>query len=337
MRSSSPDPIDLLELGYSPCDSVDAWRQRLAAPICHMLGTEAAPSLSYLEGTAGPERIQVLPGSFDIPDTIAAGMLREAIAQNSEEERRAFDASSRCPGITSTQHVANKAPNIEYVHDQGYVDAVAAIIHTDSGQPLIFTSLCRHRYAIDRTTQALWRRLSTHLSAGCRLAMRSASPESDDVDCVLSSDGKVLHAAASFQERARLDHLRSTALKIDQARTRAKRQDPISALELWGGLFSGRWSLVDHFSSDGRRFILARRNPPYVGHSAPGLPLRQRQVLFYAGAGWSNKEIAYALGISPATVAQHLGAALRALGICSRQQWIALSSQVYERECNKMT
>jgi DNA-binding NarL/FixJ family response regulator len=92
-------------------------------------------------------------------------------------------------------------------------------------------------------------------------------------------------------------------------------------------LFSGRWSLVDHFDSDGRRFILARHNAPKV--AAPkALPLRQRQVLFHAAAGWSNKEIAYALGVSESTVAAHLMRGLSAMNLPSRSEWIRISTEV---------
>ena len=73
---------------------------------------------------------------------------------------------------------------------------------------------------------------------------------------------------------------------------------------------SGRWSLVEHFERDGRRYYLAHRNEPEV-RSVKGLTARERQVLAYAQLGNSNKLIAYSLGISISTVSTLLSRARR--------------------------
>ena len=77
---------------------------------------------------------------------------------------------------------------------------------------------------------------------------------------------------------------------------------------LAGHGFDGRWSLLDHFDSDGRRFVVAHRNDARVA-DVRGLTLRERQVLAYAGLGHSNKVIAYELGLSTSTVSTHLARA----------------------------
>lgn len=51
-----------------------------------------------------------------------------------------------------------------------------------------------------------------------------------------------------------------------------------------------------------------------------GLSERQRQVLALVGRGLSNKAIAHALGISEATVKQHLTAIMRRLGVTGRTE-----------------
>jgi DNA-binding NarL/FixJ family response regulator len=51
-----------------------------------------------------------------------------------------------------------------------------------------------------------------------------------------------------------------------------------------------------------------------------GLSGRQRQVLVLVGHGFSNKAIAHALGISEATVKQHLTAIMRRLGVTGRTE-----------------
>ena len=99
------------------------------------------------------------------------------------------------------------------------------------------------------------------------------------------------------------------------------------ALELWRGLLAGRWTLVDHFDSDGRRFVLARKNDPSVPEPRALSP-RQRQVVFYASLGWSNKEISYALGLSENTVSAHLAQSLSKLGIATRAELVRMATEV---------
>jgi DNA-binding NarL/FixJ family response regulator len=85
---------------------------------------------------------------------------------------------------------------------------------------------------------------------------------------------------------------------------------------MWQAMVSGRWSLLDHFDSDGRRYVLAHRNDPQVP-DARGLTLRQRQVIAYAALGHSNKVIAYELGLSASTVGCHLARARAKLALPS--------------------
>ena len=64
---------------------------------------------------------------------------------------------------------------------------------------------------------------------------------------------------------------------------------------------AGRWSLVERFDSDDRRFLVAHKNDP-SNRDPRGLTERERQVLGYAELGRLNKLIAYELGLSPSTV-----------------------------------
>jgi DNA-binding CsgD family transcriptional regulator len=83
------------------------------------------------------------------------------------------------------------------------------------------------------------------------------------------------------------------------------------------GLATGRWSLVDHFDTDGRRYLVAHRNDPPLD-SPNALTLPERQIAGYAAMGHSNKLIAYELGLAESTVATHLDAASLKLGVRSR-------------------
>jgi DNA-binding NarL/FixJ family response regulator len=103
---------------------------------------------------------------------------------------------------------------------------------------------------------------------------------------------------------------------MDRARAKTDRTSPDEITEHWRALVGGRWSLLDEFDSDGRRFIVARRND--LAASDPNLSERERQVAAYLAAGLSNKEIAYQLGLSVSTVGTHARRIARKLGATGR-------------------
>jgi DNA-binding CsgD family transcriptional regulator len=101
-----------------------------------------------------------------------------------------------------------------------------------------------------------------------------------------------------------------------------RRRDPDAAVAAWKGLVSTRWSLVDHFESDGKRYVLAHRNDVALS-GFEALTARERQALGFAALGHGNKLIAYELGVAPSTVAVLLHRAARKLGASSRAELIA--------------
>jgi DNA-binding NarL/FixJ family response regulator len=86
---------------------------------------------------------------------------------------------------------------------------------------------------------------------------------------------------------------------------------------MWRAMVAGRWSIVDRFDRDGRRFLIAHQNEPEA--AAPrALTRRERQVVSYAAMGHSNKLIAYELGLSVGAVSAYLNVGMRKLGLDSR-------------------
>ena len=110
--------------------------------------------------------------------------------------------------------------------------------------------------------------------------------------------------------------------RLERARGALRWRSPEEALSLWDALVDGRWSLVDHVDTDGRRFVVARRNPP--GTDLRALGLRGRAAVAMAVQGRSNKEIGFELGLDASTVAGHLRSAQAKLGVGSRRELIAL-------------
>ncbi len=85
------------------------------------------------------------------------------------------------------------------------------------------------------------------------------------------------------------------------------------AFELWEALTQGEWALVRCYDLDERRYLHVRPCPS--GQSSPALRPGERRVASLAQQGFSSKQIAYELGVSPAAVSRQLGCALRKLGL----------------------
>ncbi|MFT3709319.1 MAG: helix-turn-helix transcriptional regulator [Archangium sp.] len=167
-----------------------------------------------------------------------------------------------------------------------------------------------------------WSRVGAHIAAGFRLRREVRSQDVlAGAEAILEPSGKFAHVEGLADEQVARVALRSAALTLDRARSRKVRTDaPEEALREWQALVHGRWSLVDHFERDGRRYLVARRNDP---QSEGGrLSLRERQVIGFAALGHSNRLIGYELGIAPSTVATHLKTAMDRLGITSRLELI---------------
>jgi DNA-binding CsgD family transcriptional regulator len=140
-------------------------------------------------------------------------------------------------------------------------------------------------------------------------------------EAILTSDGRVQHAIGNATSKSSRDALRTAAMSLDRARTKLGRRNPERALAVWKGLVSARWTLVDHFERDGRRYLLAQENEAETRNSGE-LSARERQVVANAALGRSNKEIAYALGLADSTVRVLLARAARKLGTSSRRELI---------------
>jgi DNA-binding NarL/FixJ family response regulator len=169
-----------------------------------------------------------------------------------------------------------------------------------------------------------WPQVATHLGAGLRLraVARQLALDSAPVEAILEPGGKLHEAREAATGALARDTLREAVRRIERARTAAGRSDPDAAMQSWEGLVRGRWSIVDHFDTDGRRFVVAVKNDP-VHHDPRGLSRRERQVAEYVGLGRSTKEIAYALGVSLSAVTNCTARAQAKLGLSSRAELAA--------------
>lgn len=146
-------------------------------------------------------------------------------------------------------------------------------------------------------------------------------PSRDRVEAVLCSNKQTEHAEGPAKDANSIQRLREAVVAVERARAQSGHGDG-SGREAWPGLVDGRWSLVDTFESDGRRYVVARENGPTPPRPA-ALTLRERQVVGYASLGHENKAIAYELGIAHNTVKVLMARAAAKLGARSRADLIA--------------
>lgn len=169
-------------------------------------------------------------------------------------------------------------------------------------------------------------RLSSHIATANRLRCRlKASDEKINpitADAVLSAGGKLEHARGAARPGASRENIKRAFDAREWARGRA-RIDPERASLVWKGLVHAKWSLIDHFESDGKRYVLAQENSIAVA----GMTLfsaRERECLALALQGRPNKSIAYELGVANATVRVLMSRAAQKIGARSRRELLEM-------------
>jgi DNA-binding CsgD family transcriptional regulator len=175
----------------------------------------------------------------------------------------------------------------------------------------------------------LWARLAAHIAAGLRLRRRFSTPTGSRPagEALIAPGGRVAHAEGPARQPGALVALRRAARAAVRARGPMRKSAPEQAVGLWQGLVHGRWTLLDQFERDGRRYLVAHRNDPQIV-TPRALTLRERQVLAYAALGHSTKLIAYELGLSVGATSAYLAAGMRKLGLRSRVQLVGLGARL---------
>jgi DNA-binding CsgD family transcriptional regulator len=188
----------------------------------------------------------------------------------------------------------------------------------------VYIGAARKRAAkLPRPLQARWTRVAVHLASAWRLkrTLREVAARAPDTaEAVLAPDGKIAHAAEPAKAREARRLLTNAAQVIERARTRRGRED--RAVAEWTGLIAARWSLVDHFEADGKRWLLARRNDVASVGDAAALSPRELQAVAFAALGHDNKLIAYEMGITAETVRVLLHRAAKKLRARDRAELI---------------
>ncbi len=199
-----------------------------------------------------------------------------------------------------------------------------------SGIGCLLTLGCRTpEYVVDAKEDALYRRLAFHLSAAFRCRRKlwaqlgsehgPVASVTSGAEAILDGGGRFVHAEGRAAGKLAREQIRSTASVIDSVRSSQRRRRGHEAFEAWRPLTAARWTLVDSFEENGRRYVVARENQVEAGGLA-FLTDRERQVVVHAALGFSNKQIAYTLGISHATVRVLMARAAQRMGVSTRKE-----------------
>jgi DNA-binding CsgD family transcriptional regulator len=199
----------------------------------------------------------------------------------------------------------------------GIVDSVGLTSLDARGHGVGICAGLAHQGSLSLRETRLLARLATHLGARDRLRDVEGARRLGEADVVFSTAGKVVHARDEVVANARTGAAREGLAARDFARK--SRHSAEKALEVWQGLVDGRWSIVDHVDTDGRRFVLAVKNAPRVDRRANLTPT-QRRVTALAAMGHADKEIGYMLGVPATAVDAALRRARRKLGARSRTE-----------------
>jgi DNA-binding CsgD family transcriptional regulator len=312
------DAISLIEASYRVGATGEEWQERIAMLASEALGSKLGAMMFRYDVSSGDwvhpgvPTLHRLPPEFarsffdqgDMPPESARAMAKIFMSVRFASSRAIFDRLGALPVM---------GPLFDRY---GIGDLVGVNGVDPSGRGCMLT-VAVNEMPRARGVGHVWHRIAAHLSAGNRLraTLEALANTRDDAvnraEAVLAPTGKVEHAKGPAEARSAREALREALVRIDAAR--AEKEDATRSVDLWRGLVAGRWSLVEHFESDGRRYYLAHKNDPELAADR-ALTERERQVLGYAELGYSNKLIAYSLGLSSSTVATLLAKAKKKLG-----------------------
>jgi len=333
--------IDLTEAAYDLDADDTEWLSavlRRGLPVLdHGLGVAG---WEYGRSPSGGEvehrRVRVASGPQDFADrhvrgvaSVPSEVLRSALGTG-----RATTGSQVSSELGHPEALESYTSHVGYCKDVLYLTAVDA---RGAGVSIIVplpevTTLSRHE-------ARRWQMLAAHLEAGHRLREGVTAAEGQQeaaidlphhAEAILETKSfRVAEATGCAQRRTAVQRLRDAAVAIDRARGKMRQTDPQKALEGWKALVQGRWSIVDWFDTDGRRFVLAIPNAPELVDPR-GLTERESQVVWMAAEGMTNKMIAYRLGLSTSRVSLLLRNAMQKRGARTRPQLVKMTRDLPE-------
>ena len=325
LRLETASLVDLFDASYAASPDDKAWTTRVLRALMSLTSARTGASFHFTSDyDQNGFRLRSLTGDTAIGPDGESGTTLNAIVS----WRPPVDATERILGRTQGDTAtATTRLGADLAQSPGWrecwpapiVDSLGLVSRDANGDGLCAVVGLDRVTALSPRESRVMTKLATHVGAGDRLRRAQRPRVLDDADAIFTPSGKVLHAQESARDnQPALDEGRR---RRDEARRTT--HDVEKALEIWKGLVAGRWSLVDHLDTDGKRFLLAIRNAPSVDKRADLTP-RERRACALVAMGHPDKEVAYMLGISTASVSASLHRARQKLGVGSRADLVAL-------------
>lgn len=330
MAGPNPHQIDLVEVIYDLSLPTTEWLPSLfevGLPLFDF-ATEGYTGILTAGTSAGTTRINQMHVGLGREDIIARAFV--AAQQTPREVIEATTRQGFDQGVLIMRDI-HPAAYRALADCVGCEDGVGVYAMDPNGDGVFFSLFSDQRVDwSDRDLQS-WKKLGVHLAAGQRLrrglgqvpaGQRTFWEVTEAAEAMIDPSRFVAtEASGPAKNKDALEEIREAAKRVDRARGRLRKSNPEEALGLWHGLVRGRWSLVDWFDTDGRRFVLARPNSPNLGDPR-GLTRREHQVATYAARGETGTLIAYRFGISQQRVSGALSSAMRKLRVKTQAQLV---------------
>jgi DNA-binding CsgD family transcriptional regulator len=319
-----PDLLGILEAGYAVDSAEKPWLDRLLAAARPSLD-EGLGAFAFSYNAPQPQSFELrCLASTGFPDALlerlpmVMGQMPTRFIENARNDKPCTVASE-IPGFEDFTAVS------EHLHPIGAYDVFGVNVLDPTGTGCYLGAPLPRTGTLTRSRRATWSRIAAHVAAAFRIQRRFTPERPGEnlrrAEAILDAKGKVHHAAGPAELTSARHALREATVAMERARTKLRDSAPERALDEWKGLVAARWSLVEHFESDGKRYILACQNDPEV--AGPSLlSQREQQVLAFAALGHHTKLIAYELGISDSTVRVLMSRATAKLGASSREEAI---------------
>jgi DNA-binding CsgD family transcriptional regulator len=314
MKPLDIDWIGIAESAYARTQDERTWLEQILQAL--------RPVLDQGDGLIGYSMKELRLDTTSLPAwaAVALGLSQRGERAKQDAERTAWGtpglierylASPRVGGFRRQLGVAYGALD-SILGPHGFAELFFLVAGDQTARHCIVVAPCIRAAVLPRYKRYRLECIAAHLTAAYRLRVQ-ASP----TEAILDPAGKVHEASGVAQGRGARQVLRDAVRKSERARGALRRRDADEALAIWRALVAGRWSLVDWFDSDGRRYLVAKQNEPQLASRAALTP-RELHVAALAARGCANKVIAYELGLSEGTVTTHLLRAQAKLGACSR-------------------
>jgi DNA-binding NarL/FixJ family response regulator len=321
MNAKRADWISVIEAGYNLEGTEAQWLRRVLDSAVPLLGRTSQP----LGWTFRCTPTTFTLGSFS--EGTSAALSTVARMAHALGSQRSLDLTYRT-GVVIASASELVFPRFPDMHKlilrllKGRVqDLLVITCQSGVGSGVSIGLLLKETSRVTEQEKQRWPQIAAHVGAALRLRSIAAnlSLESPAVEGVLDPGGKIHDVRGPAKDQDARQNLRQMARRIERARTSAGRENVDEALANWEGLVSGCWSMVDHFDTDGRRFLVALKNDP--AHPDPrGLTVREREIAEYVGLGCPSKEIAYTLGLCEAAITNCTARAQDKLGLKSRAE-----------------